>query len=361
MKINKDTQLTFAKENPFGTQAKLLLHSKSLYEYLYTGNTSSPIFMEVGLTNKCNMNCYWCITENGRDNKYGAEIHLEPLKQYFIDFKEMGGKALTFSGQGEPTLYPFFKEAAKAAKNVGLQLGLMTNGVFSTKLIEIIGNLFEWTRFSVDMLDEEKYIKCKGINGIPTIKRNIIDLQNYPVRVGINCNVGADINPDNVQKLIDWVDSITNISYLQFRPILPRYYKLEDIYQLNDEVWKFLEQFKNHPKIILSDDKRLDLLNGNGLFNFNSCEGHFFEPFLDAEGNIKVCSYHPQNRNLIFGNIYEKSIKEIWVSQQRKIAIDHVRKMNYCKECQACCKLAEPNKLIDFLTHPENIEDVNFL
>ena len=64
----------FSGDNPFATQAKMLLHLDKLHQYQTNGDTDCPIFMEIGLTDKCNMACYWCITELGRDNKAGAEI-----------------------------------------------------------------------------------------------------------------------------------------------------------------------------------------------------------------------------------------------------------------------------------------------
>ena len=52
---NNYLQLT--GNNPFGSQAKMLLHWDRLNEYMQTGDTSCPIFMEVGLTNRCNESC----------------------------------------------------------------------------------------------------------------------------------------------------------------------------------------------------------------------------------------------------------------------------------------------------------------
>ena len=361
MSVDKGNQLAFGKGNPFGTQAKLFLHKKRMAEYLTTGDTKVPVFMEVGLTNRCNENCFWCITENGRDNIKGAQLEIEPLKQFLEDFAEMGGKAVTFCGQGEPTMYPDFIEAAEKAKEVGLQLGLMSNGVYSSKKNHTIGSLFEWARFSVDTIDAAKYKEWKELDGVSVIFKNVEALRDYPIRLGVNCNVGMNITVEHARQLIKWVDNEQGISYLQFRPILPRYYKKDEVRQLNEEVWKFLDEHRDNPKIVLSDDKRQDILEGTDLFNFRSCEGHYFEPILDAEGNIKVCTYHPKNPKLSFGNIYENRFPNIWKSQQRQDAINYVRNMNYCKECQACCKLAEPNKLLDFLNHPEEIQDINFL
>jgi len=357
----------FSGANPFGTQAKLVLHFDKLHQYLATGDTDCPIFMEVGLTNKCNMACYWCITENGRDNKFGAHLEIEALKKYLKDFAEMGGKASTYAGQGEPTFYPHFEEAVLYAKEMGLQLGLMTNAVYKKKYNRLIGENFEWIRISLDTLDAEKYKEWKEVDGVKVIKRNVKELAQYPVKVGINCNVGPNITLEHAKELVSWVSENDDLAYLQFRPILPRYYKeAETAYkktgtaEINLEVWDYLDKNTKSEKINLSDDKRYDLKNGTA-FNFRSCEGHFFEPILDATGEVKVCTYHPMNKKLSFGSIYKSSFKEIWNSEQRKEAIKYVRSLDYKSKCQMCCKLAEPNKLIDFMTHPEETKDINFL
>tara|TARA_R100001594_G_scaffold63003_2_gene97400 strand:- start:8641 stop:9735 length:1095 start_codon:yes stop_codon:yes gene_type:complete len=357
----------FSGANPFGTQAKLIMHYDRMHEYLSTGDTKCPVFMEVGLTNKCNMACFWCITENGRDNKSGAHLEIEPLKNFLKDFAELGGKAITYAGQGEPTFYPHFEEAVHAAKDNDLQLGLMTNAVYKKKYNKLIGENFEWMRISLDTLDAAKYKEWKEVDGVKVITRNVKELADYPVKVGINCNVGPNITLEHAKQLVEWVDENEHIAYLQFRPILPRYFKqAETAYkktgtaEINLEVWNYLDENVSHPKINLSNDKRYDLKNGTA-FNFRSCEGHFFEPILDATGEVKVCTYHPMSKKLSFGSIYSSTFKEIWHSDQRKEAIEYVRKMNYKDKCQMCCKLAEPNKLLDFLTHPEEVRDINFL
>ena len=359
----------FSGANPFGVQAKLILHHEKLHQYLSTGDTDCPIFMEVGLTNKCNENCYWCITENGRDNKNGAQLDIEALKKYLKDFAAMGGKAVTYCGQGEPTFYPHFEEAVLAAKEEGLQLGLMTNGVYRKKYNKLIGENFEWLRISLDTLDAKAYNEWKELDGVGVVLRNVAELGAYPVKVCVNCNVGPNITLDHAKELFDWVVSNDYVDYLQFRPILPRYYKKEETAykslsvvtaEINQEVWDFLDEQAKNPKINLSDDKRSDLRDGTA-YNFRSCEGHYFEPILDATGEIKVCTYHPNDKRLSFGNIYNSSFKEIWKSDQRKKAIEFVRGLDYKNKCQMCCKLAEPNKLLDFLTHPEETPDINFL
>ena len=330
----------FDGRNPFASQAKLVLHHDKLNQYLTNGDVDGPIFMEVGLTNKCNMECQWCITENGRDNKYGDSLSIDYLEGFLSNFSSMGGKAITYAGQGEPTFYKWFEDAVDLAKKHSLKMGLMTNGVYKERYNSIIGKNFEWIRISLDTLNSKDYLKWKKVDGVNIIKRNVDALAKYSVKVGINCNVGNNITIDHVKELIEWSHKNEGISYLQFRPILPRYYKPEEksymktdgIHNINNEVWSYLDEVAlDDPIVHLSDDKRYDLINGTA-FNFRSCEGHFFEPILTAKGEVKVCTYHPSDENLTFGNIYESSFSDIWKSERRKKAIEYVRSLDYKKK-----------------------------
>lgn len=341
--------------NPFGSQAKMLLHLDRLNEYLQTGDTT-PIFMEVNPTNKCSLKCAWCISENARGYE---EIEIDALEGFFKDFREMGGKAITFSGGGEPTYYSHFNRAVESAKKTGLELGLMTHGIYPNKYTNLIGENFQWARFSLDTLDEDNYRKWKGANGVKKVVSNILSLKQYPVKVGINCNVGENLSAEETRNLVNWFIEDSPADYLQFRPILPRYFKYESS-SLNGEVWNYLNSVRGKEGISFSDDKLNDV-NEKNAFPFKSCEGHFFEPVLQATGEIQVCMYHPRNDNFTFGNIHENSFREIWNSDKRKQAIEYTRKFDYSEGCQMCCKLTEPNKLIDFLKHPEETPDSNFL
>ena len=368
---DRDNGPTFAGGNPFATNAKLI-SSTAFGEYLIRGDTTGPVFMEVMLTNKCNMACAWCITGNRGENgseaiinaPNAAQIEIGNLERFLVDFVSMGGRAITYSGGGEPTYYKDFERAVKAAKSHGLDLGLMTNAVYPPRLNNVIGKNMNWMRISLDTLDAGNYHAQKGLDGVAVVKRNVETLTNpeadYKVRVGLNCNVGDYLSLDEVKGLVEYLDQVPGLSYLQFRPILPRFFKEGEEQSLNENIWEYLDTVKDNPKIILSNDKRFDIAK-KGAFQFDKCRGHFFQPILDADQEVKVCSYHPERNDLTFGNIGEHSFKEIWASDQRKKAIETVEELNYAKVCQACCKLSENNRLLDMVVNRNRIPNVNFL
>jgi len=67
------------------------------YEYIKDGETF-PIFMEVNLTDRCNLKCKWCIADN-RFSRNSSSLQLEPFKTFVEDFYGYGGKALTWCGR----------------------------------------------------------------------------------------------------------------------------------------------------------------------------------------------------------------------------------------------------------------------
>jgi len=343
--------MKYNNNNPFGAQAKMMFHQDRIYEYLSKGDTT-PIAMEINLTNRCNMNCKWCINSNFRNNE---SLDTESFCHFCYDFKYMGGKALVFSGGGEPTYHPEFKEFIRIAKSKELSLGLMTNGNYDSKYADIIGSNFRWVRFSVDTLDEKEYKAWKGVDTLRKTIDNVINLKKLPIKIGINCNVSMEHTVGGIKKFTYLLDTV---DYIQFRPVLPRYYLKEKI-QINRPVWNHLLKYKN-PKIHLSIDK-LEDLSDDTLFQFRRCEGHFFVPVLNANGDVCVCMYHPKDDRFVFGNIHDQDFNMIWKSDKRKEVINFVRNLNYKKECQICCKLTEINKFIDFIKHPEEGIDINFL
>tara|TARA_Y100000310_G_scaffold323579_1_gene384187 strand:- start:9531 stop:10679 length:1149 start_codon:yes stop_codon:yes gene_type:complete len=343
-------------DNPFGTQAKVLLHLPVLAQYLQTGDVDGPVFMEINPTNRCNLRCSWCISENSRGTE---ELEIGALERFFEDFAEMGGKALTFSGGGEPTFYREFVKAVKSAKATGVDLGIMTDGIYKKEYNDVMGESMQWARFSLDTLDRDNYKFHKKRDGVPEVLENIAALKDTPVRVGINCNLGDNLKLKEVKGLYEWFVAEKPADYLQFRPILPRYFKGE-VPLINEESWEYLDSVRGAPGVSFSHDKVKDIKANDG-FPKSTCEGHYLEPVLHATGEVQVCMYHPRNDDFTFGNIHDSSFKEIWASEKRQRAIEHTRGVDYAEKCQFACKLHEVNKLFHFVNHPDETMDRNFL
>jgi GTP 3',8-cyclase len=345
----------FKGKNPFASQAKMLFHGDRIRDYLSTGDCH-PIFCEVNLTNICNLRCQWCISENFKVNQ--DTLKTSNFMKFARGFKGLDGKAITFSGGGEPTLHPDFAACVEHCKRIGLQVGLMTNGCYEKSLNKVIATNMQWVRISLDTLNHAHYKAWKGADHIDQVLINISALvkNKSHIKVGVNCNIHKDLTVAEVNDLIKLLDS-HKITYLQFRPVIPRCFKQEQT-ELNTKVWKHLQGITDD-RINYSHDKYIDLVTNN-LFPFKTCEAHRISFVLNSNGDVCTCMYHPSDPRFVFGNIYQNTLKEIWQSQQRKDAIEFLRsKLNMATECQPCCKLSELNKLFENLKSAEM--DVNFL
>ena len=348
----------FKGNNPFASQAKMLLHGDRLHQYVTTGD-SQPLFCEVNLTNVCNLKCVWCISENfERKNIY---LKPEYLKHFIEQFKAIGGKALTWTGGGEPTIYKHFVEVTEYATAHGIDLGLMSNGIYSTSINDTIGTHFKWIRFSVDTLNKAHYKLWKVVEKVDNVINNTAYLRkNYPeLKLGINCNVHPDLTEAEVDELVEFAEKY-DVGFLQFRPILPRYFKHEKV-NINHNIWEKIFALEDNPRVNFSMDKFKDIEKEN-LFPFTKCEAHCFNFVLNSNGDVLVCMYHPNDDRFVFGNIYESSLNDIWQSERRQQVIKFLRnELNVKESCQACCKLCELNKLCEFINHTKITSDKNFL
>lgn len=104
-----------------------------------------PIHAQIIPTNVCNMNCSFCSCSE-RDKT----LSLKPkdLEAIMGDLEDLGCQAITWTGGGEPTLYPAINEALLDAQMKGIESGLVTNGLRLNNIRDDALNSLTWARIS---------------------------------------------------------------------------------------------------------------------------------------------------------------------------------------------------------------------
>lgn len=307
----------------FKPKEKLLLHFGRVADWL-KGKNIAPILVEISPSNKCNCSCSYCFYRNKHDKTH---IKTETLESTLKDMKEMGVKAVSWTGGGEPTQHPKFDEIVTYAHLEGLKQGLFTNG---TKNL-LHPEFFEWIRVSV--ADDKLYGKH-----IPKWREK--------TTVGV-CMTITEENTRLIPKIKHDAEHL-KAHYFQIRPaLMPPGTK-----QLNLPQGMIFNMAKSEKiPVYLSEYKWEDYKKEK---EYKECYGHNFCPFIDSNGDVAACAYHLKEPEYVFGNLYKKSFKEIWENRNpNKIKI---------KNCQSCCKLHETNKILYFLKHGEKqIDHVDFI
>lgn len=106
-----------------------------------------PIHAHFLPTNKCNLNCPMC--SFAKRNKQ-LQISLEDATVIINKLAELGCKAVTISGGGEPLVYPYIDDILQLFHKHNIKIGIATNGLLLSKIQTEILNLCTWIRISND-------------------------------------------------------------------------------------------------------------------------------------------------------------------------------------------------------------------
>ena len=94
-------------------------------------------------TNKCNQKCEFCSCS---DRDKNLELSFKEVDKILVTAKKHGCKGITITGGGEPLLHPNIKEIVNRCHELGIKVGLVTNGL----LLEKIPYNVAWCRVSFD-------------------------------------------------------------------------------------------------------------------------------------------------------------------------------------------------------------------
>jgi len=138
---------------------------------LRAGKDIVPTHVQIILSDLCNQDCHFCSyrmeggfstanfpDEQGNKNP-NRMIPAVKAIEILEDCAELGVQAIEFTGGGEPTVHPMCYEIIEHAQKLGLQTGLVTNGI-RLKDNEAVRNL-TWMRISLDAGTEGTYERIR--------------------------------------------------------------------------------------------------------------------------------------------------------------------------------------------------------
>ena len=141
------------KATPY-SNLKIFAHAQAHNE-IGEGKRIAPIYIRIKPTNYCNHHCYYC---SYADSELGLrdsvnrqdQIPWEKMQEIISDMEDIGVKAVTFSGGGEPLVYPYIVQAMRKVLDAGIDLSVITNGqLLKEERAEVLANA-KWVRISFD-------------------------------------------------------------------------------------------------------------------------------------------------------------------------------------------------------------------
>jgi MoaA/NifB/PqqE/SkfB family radical SAM enzyme len=115
-----------------------------------------PIHIQINPTNKCPLNCSFCSYKNRDKN---LEMDINKLKEITNNFYNLGTRAISITGGGDPLAYPYLGDYVNFCDIKNIKIGLVTNGLLFKSLKDwSFINKLTWCRISLsDEYDINKF------------------------------------------------------------------------------------------------------------------------------------------------------------------------------------------------------------
>ncbi|MGD0476329.1 MAG: radical SAM protein [Candidatus Velthaea sp.] len=133
------------------------------------GPLHAPVHVRIKPVNACNERCWYCAYRLedlwlGGDMNLRDRIPEEKMYEIVDDLVAMDVKAVTFSGGGEPLIYPHIAETARRLARGGIKIGSLTNGLaLRGEVAQAFADHATWVRVSIDAVDGAAYARSRNV------------------------------------------------------------------------------------------------------------------------------------------------------------------------------------------------------
>ena len=156
-----------------------------------------PLHIRLKPTNFCNHRCSYCAyragnLQLGQDMDQKDAIGKDKMIEIVDDLAELGVKAVTFSGGGEPFCYPHLAMTLPRLHDAGIRFASLTNGsLLRGELAELFAHLGTWLRISLDGWDDASYAAYRGIE-VGAFTRLLSNIEHF-AKLGGRCALGVSL------------------------------------------------------------------------------------------------------------------------------------------------------------------------
>ncbi len=301
---------------------------------------SAPIEVDIDITNRCNLECYFCRTSKDTTDEL-TDKELNKLVDGLINLKIA---KLVISG-GEPLLRKATLDVVEKMSQNNIKVLIRTNLTILPDLTVIRLKNAGIKRIYTSLDGPEKiHDEIRGPNKFNLLAKNIQKLRNNKIKVSANMTV-VKTNADYILETIEAAHSIgvSTFAINCFIPVKNETTEFEvsqqKITQIAENIISIKEKYSSMNIVFnipfLTNDyynkKPLELQSA-----FGGCKCGRTKISIMANGDIVGCKMLP---SLIEGNVRTDSIKDIWNSPSKLTPFRNLKVLPECKNCnlvQSC-------------------------
>jgi len=330
------------------------LHFVDRLSDLAAGRLTAPVHVRIKPTNVCNHGCYFCAFRSDAnsfsdDLRTRDRIPTAKMREIVEDLIEMEVQAVTFSGGGEPLIYPGFVEAVAALDKAGIRVASLTNAsMLKGRAADVLAEHATWVRVSIDGWDNASYSTYRDVPD-GEFDRVMDNIETF-ARRGSPCKLGASIIVDerNAQQLAHLCARLkeAGVSHAKISPCIlsddgvenNRYHdgfrliveqQMAEAMKLEDGRFHIVDHYHDMP---VSFEK-----------SYHSCPISALLTVIGADLKVYTCQDKAYTEAGTLGSIADIRFREFWFSEA------NARRLAGCdpaRDCRHHCVADAKNRLL---------------
>lgn len=322
---------------------------------------AAPLHVRIKPINSCNHNCSYCAYRNddlqlGSNMDVRDSIPRDKMMEIIDDLIEMKVRAVTFSGGGEPLLYPHIVETVEKLAASDIRFASLTNGALLQGAIsELFARHGTWLRVSMDGWDDASYSAYRGVQDgeYTRIMRNMESFKS----LGGKCWLGVCINVDNrnythvyrqLSRLKDaGVDSVKVASCIVSNSGEENNrYHAPLFSEVREQLDKAREELRSDNFNVYDSYHKLDEAFDK---SYDWCPYMQILTVVGADCGVYTCQDKAYNPGGLLGSVAERRFKDLWFEKKERFF--SVRPKEHC---QHHCVANSKNEMIHEFLHSDD-------
>lgn len=343
------------KATPY-SNLKIFAHAEKLNQ-VHKGERIAPIYVRLKPTNYCNHHCYYC---SYADSELGLrdivnrqdQIPWKKMQEIISDFADMDIKAVTFSGGGEPLVYPYIIETIEGMKKAGVETSIITNGqLLDGERAQALKEA-KWVRISCDSANAETYAKVRKIP-LDAFGKVCDNIAKFSRIKDDKCELGINfvINHENADQVYDMavLSKRLGVNHIKFaaritkglfeyhepfkQDVIEQLHRAQE--ELEDDTFKVINKYEGDFDTAMVFARR-----------YHRCYISNLVTTIAADCKVYFCHDKAYVSSGIVGDLKERSFKELWFSDE---VVKRYQEFDAQKECQHHCVYDDRNILLNTL------------
>ena len=339
------------------------LRFREQLEALESDHIAPPVHVRIKPMNPCDHDCWYCAyhDENlqlGNLMEYKDRLPKEKMMEIVDDLAEMGVKAVTFSGGGEPLIYPYIAESVNRLGKHGLKVATLTN---ASHLHEDIAEAFAkygtWIRVSIDGWDAASYAKIRNVK-LTEFDMVVNNMRNF-ANLKSSCVLGINyvIDNQNYAHVLEFSKLMKDVGVNHLKimgVIVSNDGKLSNAYHddIRESVQEQIDQAKN------IEDANFKIIDHYHEFperfdkDYQTCPSIQFLTIIGADSKVYSCHDKAYTELGLLGSIENRRFKDFWYSDENR---KRMKEINPSIDCQHHCAEHKRNLLLhEYLAVDQN-------